>query len=125
MILKGLPRYFDPFSIYVTYSSKELMFSEFKTELLRDHSRSNNVMKLTSSFSKAMKFESHDISCFTCGGKRHLTKICLNNYDKTQKSWCSYCKSTTHKRESSCYKRMDTIKKGSKHIRKLVRIQNG
>ncbi len=31
MILKDLPRYFDPFSIYVTHSNKELTFLEFKT----------------------------------------------------------------------------------------------
>ena len=33
MVLKGLPRTFNPFSIYVTHSSKELTFSEFKTQL--------------------------------------------------------------------------------------------
>ena len=31
MVLKGLPRTFNPFSIYVTHSSKELTFFEFKT----------------------------------------------------------------------------------------------
>ena len=31
MVLKGLPRTFNPFSVYVTHSSKELTFFEFKT----------------------------------------------------------------------------------------------
>ena len=33
MVLKGLPRTFNAFSIYVTHSSKELTFSEFKMQL--------------------------------------------------------------------------------------------
>ena len=33
MVLKGLPRTFNAFSIYVTQNSKELTFSEFKTQL--------------------------------------------------------------------------------------------
>ena len=33
MVLKSLPRHFDPFSVYVTRSKKELTFSEFQTEL--------------------------------------------------------------------------------------------
>ena len=33
MMLKNLPRHFNLFSIYVTHSNKELMFSKFKTEL--------------------------------------------------------------------------------------------
>ena len=77
MILKGLPRHSDSFSFHVTYSNKELTFSELKTELYsfeetlkhRDCSRSDNFMKLTSSFLKAMKHESRDgrdVSYFTC-----------------------------------------------------------
>ena len=115
IILKGLPRHFEAFSINVIHSNKELTFSEFKTEFHsfvetlkhRDHSSSDNVTKLISSFSKTMKNENRDlrhISCFTCGGKGHLTKICPNNYDKRRKPWYNYCKSTTHKRESCRYK---------------------
>lgn len=60
MILKGLPSHFNPFSIYETHSNKELMFSEFKTELYsleetlkhKDQSSSDYVMKLTSTFSR-------------------------------------------------------------------------
>ena len=85
MILKGLPRQFDPFYIDVTHNNKELMFSEFKTELHsyeetlrhRDHFSSDNFRKLTSSFSKALKNESRDrrnVSCFTCKEKGHRTK---------------------------------------------------
>ena len=33
MVLKGLPRTFNAFLIYVTHSSKELTFSEFKMQL--------------------------------------------------------------------------------------------
>ena len=33
MILEGLLRHFDPFSIRVTHSNKDLTFSQFKTEL--------------------------------------------------------------------------------------------
>ena len=80
----------------------------------RNNSSSDDDMKLTSSFSKAMKNESCDlwnVSCFTCGGKGHLTKSCPNNHNKGRKPWCSYCKSTTHKKESCCYKQKDTMKK--------------
>ena len=80
----------------------------------RDHSSSDDIMKSTSSFSKAMKNEScngQDVSCFTCEGKGHLTKICSNNYNKGQKPWCNYCKNTTHKRELCFYKQTDTLKK--------------
>ena len=57
MILKGL--HFEPFSMYVTHSNKKLTLSEFKTELhsfeeALKHFSSDDVMKLTSSFSKAM-----------------------------------------------------------------------
>lgn len=33
MVLKDLSEYFNPFSIHVTHNSKELTFSELKTEL--------------------------------------------------------------------------------------------
>lgn len=60
MILKGLYSHFNPFSIYETHSNKELMFSEFKTELYsfeealkhKDQSSSDYVMTLTSTFSR-------------------------------------------------------------------------
>ena len=53
MVLKGLSRTFNAFSIYVTYSSKELTFSEFKTQLrsfkdtekYHQNSNDDNVMK--------------------------------------------------------------------------------
>ena len=68
MVLKGLPSTFNPFSIYVTHSSKELTFSEFKTQLrsfedtdkYHQNSKDHNVMKLTNSFSKM----SNEVSCF-------------------------------------------------------------
>ena len=109
-----LPRHFNPFFIHVTHSNKELTFIEFKTKLHsyvktlkhRDLSCSDDVMKLIPSFSKAMKNESRDrrdVSCFTCGGKGHLT------YQMKKKLWCSNCKGTTHKRKSCRYKRRDTV----------------
>ena len=60
MVLKGLPSTFNHFSIYVTHSSKELAFSEFKMQLrsfedtdeYHQNSNDDNVMKLTNSFSK-------------------------------------------------------------------------
>ena len=96
MVLKGLPRTFNPFSIYVTYSSKELTFSEFKMQLqsfedtnkYHQNSNDDNVMKLTNSFSK----RSNEVSCFKCSGKGHVAKICPNNFKKNKK-WCNYCKS--------------------------------
>ena len=68
MVLKGLPRTFNAFSIYVTHSSKELMFSESKIQLrsfkdtdkYHQSSKDDNVMKLTNSFSKM----SNKVSCF-------------------------------------------------------------
>ena len=123
MILKGLPRHFEQFSIYITHSNKDL-FSEFKnqTPQLRGNTKTQRPLTqvVTMSwcqlpyFQKGMKNESCDgcdISCFTCSGKRHLTKICPNNYDRRQKPWCSYCKNTTRKREPSYYKWRDTMKK--------------
>ena len=73
MVLKGLPRTFVAFSIYVTHSNKELTFSKFKTQLrnfedtdkYHQNSNDNNVMKLTNSFSKV----SNEVSCFKCNGK--------------------------------------------------------
>ena len=73
MVLKGLPRTFNVFSIYVTHSSKELTFSEFKNQLrsfentdkYHQNSNDDNVMKLTNSFSKM----SNEVSCFKCNRK--------------------------------------------------------
>ena len=53
MVLKGLYDTFNPFSIYVTHSSKELTFLEFKTQLrnledadkYRHNSNNDNVKK--------------------------------------------------------------------------------
>ena len=112
MVLKGLPRTFNAFSIYVTHSSKELMFSKFKMQLrsfedtdkYHQNSNDDNVMKLINSFSKM----SHEVSCFKYNGKGHVAKICPNNFKKNKK-WCKYCKSQTHVRESCRYKKRDTI----------------
>ena len=113
MVLKGLPRTFNAFSIYVTHSSKVLTFSEFKTQLrsfedsdkYHQNSNDDNVMKLTNSFSKM----SNEVSCFKCNGKGHVEKICPNNFKKNKK-WCNYCKRQTHVRESCRYKKRDTMK---------------
>ena len=113
MVLKGLPRTFNAFSIYVTHSSKELTFFEFKTQLgsfedtdkYHQNSTDDNVMKLTNSFSKM----SNKVSCFKCNGKGHVAKICPNNFKKNKK-WCNYCKSQIHVQESCHYKKRDTIK---------------
>ena len=118
MILKGFPRQFDPFFIYVTNSNKELTFSEFKTEpncfeeTLKhwEHSSSHDVMKLTTSFFKAMKNKSRDGQDKT-SHVFHQTKICPNNYNKRRKLWCNYNKRTTHKSESCRYKQRKTMKK--------------
>ena len=113
MVLKGLPRTFYAFSIYVTHSSKELTSSKFKTQLrsfedadkYHQNSNDDNVMKLTNSFSKMSK----EVSCFKCNGKEHVAKIYPNNFKKN-KMWCNNCKSQTHARESCRYKKRDTIK---------------
>ena len=97
----------------MTHSSKELTFSEFKTQLRifedtdKYHQNSNDdkVMKLTNSLSKM----SNEVSCFKCNRKGHVAKICPNNFKKNKK-WCNYCKSQTHVRESCRYKKRDTIK---------------
>ena len=97
MVLKGLQRTFNAFSIYVTHSSKELTFSEFKIQLQSfeytdkyQNSNDDDVMKLTNSFSKM----SNEVSCFKCNGKGHIVKISLNN-SKKNKKWYNYCKSQT------------------------------
>ena len=80
MVLKRLPSTFNPLSIYVTHSSKDLTFSEFKAQLqsfedtdkYHQNSNDDNVMKLTHSFSKM----SNKILCFKCNGKGHVAKIC-------------------------------------------------
>ena len=107
MVLKGQPRTFNAFSIYVTHSSKELTFSEFKTQLrsfedtdkYNQNSNDDNV-KLTNSFLKM----SNEVSCFKCNEKGHVAKICPNNFKKNKK-WCNYCKRQTHVRESCRYKK--------------------
>ena len=76
-------------------SSKELRFSEFKTQLrsfedtdkYHQNLNEDNVMKLTNSFSKT----NNEVSCFKCNGKGHVAKICPNNFKKNKK-WCNYCK---------------------------------
>ena len=113
MVLKGLPRTFNAFSIYVTHRSKELTFSGFKmqhrsfedTDKYHQNSNDDNVMKLINSFSKM----SHEVSCFKYNGKGYVAKICPNNFKKNKK-WCNYSKSQTHVRESCRYKKRDTIK---------------
>ena len=108
MILKGMPRHFNPFSIYITHTNKELTFLKFKTELhsfeemlkCRDHSSSNDVIKLTSSFSKAMRNESHDkrnISCFTCAGKGHPTQSVPTTTTKDEKYGAAIVKAPSTK----------------------------
>ena len=114
MVLKGLLKTFNAFSIYVTQSSKELTFSEFKRQLrsfedtdkYHQNPNDDNVMKLTNSFSKRC----HEVSSFECNGKGHVAKICPNNFKKKNKKWCNYCKSQTHVRESCRYKKQYTIK---------------
>ena len=113
MVLKGLLRTFNAFSIYVTHSCKELTFSEFKTQLrsfedtdkYHQNSNANNVMKLTNSFSKM----NNEVSSFKFNGKGHVAKICPNNFKKNKKCG-NYCKSQTHVIESYCYKKRDTMK---------------
>ena len=63
LILKGLPMHLEPFFIYVTHSNlqfKTELHSFEKTLKHRDHFHSDDIMKLTSSFSKAMKNKSRD-----------------------------------------------------------------
>ena len=127
MVLKGLLRTFNAFSIYVTHSSKELTFTEFKMQLRsfedtdKYHRNSNddNIMKLTNSFSKM----SNEVSCYKCNGKGHIAKICPNNFKKNKKR-CNYCKSQTHVRESCRYKKRDTIKAAAEDTSFVFKIND-
>ena len=127
MVLKGLPRTFYAFSIYVTHSSKELTFSEFKRQLrsfedtdkYHQNSNDDNVMKLTNSFSKM----SNEVSCFKRNGKEHVAKICPNNFKKNKK-WCNYCKRQTHVRELCRYKKWDTMKATAEDSSFVFKINN-
>ena len=86
VVLKGLSRTFNTFTIYETHSSKEQMFSEFKMQLqsfedtdkYHQNSNDDNVMKLTNSSSKM----NNKVSCFKCNGKGHIARICPNNFKK-------------------------------------------
>ena len=95
MVMKGLPREYQPFVVVTTQTNKELSFSEFKISLksfeetISSQGNHNTVMN--------MKFESKQnqnkkISCYTCGNEGHKSVHCRNK----KQLWCFNCKSNSH-----------------------------
>ncbi|KAJ8381057.1 hypothetical protein SKAU_G00018350 [Synaphobranchus kaupii] len=123
MVLKGLPNAFRPFAIHVAHNDDNITFAEFKTKLrsfedtekLSTAESSDNVMKTLArpgrrgpakSSACDKNTEDADITCFKCGAKGH--RAC------GRKTWCSHCKSDTHK-DATCRRkeRKDGARKAS------------
>ena len=111
MVLKGLPEGFRPFAIHVAHNDDKITFAEFKTKLqsfedtekLSTAESSDNVMKTAARYGRRpakqsaydRNNEDADMVCFKCGTKGHRARACR------QKTWCSHCKSDTHK-DATC-----------------------
>ncbi|XP_057681101.1 uncharacterized protein LOC130909053 [Corythoichthys intestinalis] len=111
MVLKGLPESYKPFAVHVAHTDENMTFAEFKTKLrsfeetekLNAAETSDRVMKTKARASKqTTKANARDrikdnaeLVCFKCGIKGHRAKSCR------QKTWCSRCKTDTHK-DTTC-----------------------
>lgn len=110
MVLKGLPESFKPFAIHVAHTDDNITFAEFKTKLRSFEATeklgaesSDSVMKTqgrsgrrpAKTNTRERYKEDADMVCYKCGTKGHRAKECR------QKTWCSRCKSDTHK-DATC-----------------------
>lgn len=110
MVLKGLPEAFKPFAIHVAHAYENITFTEFKTKLrsfeetekINATESSDSVMKTQGKAGRRPaktyardKKEDTEIVCFKCGIKGHRARGCR------QKTWCSHCRSDTHK-DATC-----------------------
>ena len=113
MVLKGLPKSYQPFITVTTQREKQLTFSEFKESLRNQedtvHSSESSVMNVASSHRyiqnhKRQPFVTHDNDtrpsqhqssrwCSECKSRSHDTQFCRN---RNGKKWCQHCKSSTH-----------------------------
>ncbi|KAI7789379.1 hypothetical protein IRJ41_019901, partial [Triplophysa rosa] len=111
MVLKGLPESFKPFAIHVAHTDDKTTFAEFKTKL-RSFEETEKI-KAADSRDSVMKTQGKpgrrpektstrgwikddtEIVCFKCGTKGHRARGCR------QKTWCSICRSDTHK-DATC-----------------------
>ena len=113
MILKGLPASFKPFAIHVAHTDDNITFAEFKTKLRSFEETEKNAAESSDSVMKTQGRvgrrpaktttrdrckDDTDIVCFKCGTKGHRARECR------QKTWCSRCRSDTHK-DATCRRR--------------------
>ena len=119
MVLKGLPESFKPFAIHVAHTDDKITFAEFKTKLrsfeetekIKAAESSDSVMKTqgktgrrpAKTSARGWNKDDTEVVCFKCGTKGHRAKGCR------QKTWCSLCRSDTHK-DATC-RRKDKDKK--------------
>ncbi len=122
MVLKGLPESFKPFAIHVAHADDKITFAEFKTKLrsfeetenIKAAESSDSVMKTrgktgrrpTKTSARGWIKDDAELVCFKCGTKGHRAKGCR------QKTWCSLCRSDTHK-DATC-RRKDKDSKSKK-----------
>ena len=119
MVLKGLPETFKPFAIHVAHTDDRITFAEFKTKLrsfeetekMSTGESSDNVMKTQtrpgrrpakSSAQDSYK-DDKDVICYKCGTRGHRSTRCR------AKTWCSHCKTDTHK-DATCRRNRDKDK---------------
>lgn len=111
MVLKGLPESFKPFAIHVAHTDDNITFAEFKTKLrsfeetekINAAESSDSVMKTqgksgrrpAKTVARGWNKEDTEMLCFKCGIKGHRARACR------QKTWCSFCRSDTHK-DATC-----------------------
>ena len=129
MTLGGLPDSFKPLAVHVTQNEDSVTFADFKRRLRvyeesekmkMTDSTTDNVMKTYTRQGRGhskphshRKEEDANITCYKCGIKGHMARMCY------RKVWCSYCKNNTHA-ESLCKK-----KGGQDGVRKVAEEQDG